>query len=71
MSDECDSSKEFADFIQRARSTILLKIAEELCSVQPMNDITYDTLQKSFEWLEQSRISRGVHPLTEEPLDEE
>lgn len=50
------------------RKEIPNKIAEDLCSVQPMDGITYEDLRAAMDWLTNSRLSRGVHPLTEEPL---
>lgn len=50
------------------RKQIPNKIAEEICSVQPMDGITPEHLKAAGEWLERSRLARGVHPITEEPL---
>ena len=44
------------------------EIAEAICSVQPMDKVSFESLRAAFEWLTRSRLSRGVHPLTEEPL---
>jgi hypothetical protein len=59
------------EMLAEIRKTMPQKIAEDICSVQPMDNITYEDLAAACRWLEQSRIARGVHPLTEEPLDKE
>ena len=54
--------------IEEIRKTTPNKIAQEICSVQPMNGVTVEHLRVACQWLEKSRLYRRVHPITEEKL---
>jgi len=56
--------------LSELRKRIPQQIAEEIRSVQPIDDITIDDLRKAFLWLQASRIARGAYLIKEEPLED-
>ena len=55
------------DLLTRIREILPDQIAKEICSIQPIT-VSIDDLYAAAEWLTQSRLNRGVHPITEESL---
>lgn len=56
------------NLIDMMRVLIPAQVAKELVSMQPIQ-LTVDDIDTACDWIEQSRINRGVDPLTEETLN--